>query len=293
MIPICDLTYDHLIDLCNRGFGISDVPCPFCGPGRRDPANRKRRVLRIWSKPGFATYNCARCQAKGWARDNGWGQNNTWQVPCARDEVDPDKVRAQCQLEEARWLWRHRGPIEGTEAEPYLRDVRKCNCEFPATLGYLPPLKQGHHPALISAFGVPHEPQPGVLELSDLNVRGIHLTLLKSDGSGKADVQPNKLFVGPSKGWPIVIAPPTHQLGLAITEGIEDALSVHQAIDVGVWAAGAANRMPPLTALVPADIGRVTIFAHNDEDDQGQRSALALADALFKRGIEVFVEGLE
>ena len=153
----------------------------------------------------------------------------------------------------------------------------------------MPPSKQGHHPALISAFGLS---QSGVLELADLDVRGVHLTFLKPDGTGKADVQPNKIFVGPSKGWPIVIAPPTDLLGLAITEGIEDALSVHQAIDVGVWAAGAANRMPPLAPLVPADIERVTIYAHNDEDGQGQRSALALADALFKRRIEVFVEGL-
>jgi len=51
--------------------------------------------------------------------------------------------------------------------------------------------------------------------------------------------------------------------------------------------------MPQLAPLVPADVGRVTIYAHNDEDGQGQRSALALADALFKRRIEVFVEGLE
>jgi hypothetical protein len=51
--------------------------------------------------------------------------------------------------------------------------------------------------------------------------------------------------------------------------------------------------MPSLAPLIPADVGRVTIYAHNDEDGLGQRSALALADALFKRRIKVFVEGLE
>jgi len=45
-----------------------------------------------------------------------------------------------------------------------------------------------------------------VLEFSDDELHGVHLTLLKPNGSGKAEVQPNKLFVGPSKGWPIVIA---------------------------------------------------------------------------------------
>jgi hypothetical protein len=293
MTPVCYLTYDHLLDLCNRRFGTSDVPCPFCGPSRHDPINRKRRVFRVWSKPGFATYYCARCEEKGWARDqaaNGWAQYNSWQVPPARDEVDAENLRNHRQLEKARWLWRRGEPIEGSPAEVYLGEVRQCGSELPATLRFLPPLKQEHAPALISAFGMPHEPKPGVLELSDGELHGVHLTFLKPDGSGKADVQPNKIFVGPSKGWPIVVAPPTKLLGLAITEGIEDALSVHRAIDIGVWAAGAANRMPPLAALVPADIGRVTIYAHNDED--GRRSALALADALFKRRIEVFVEGL-
>src|SRR5215813_4325457 len=123
MIPVCDLTYDHLLDLCNRRFGVRDVPCPFCGASKNNPSNRKRRVLRIWSKPGFVTYNCARCEKSGWARDNS-SQSNTWQVPTAPNEVDPDNVQDQRQIEKARWLWRRRKPIEGSPAEIYLRDVR-------------------------------------------------------------------------------------------------------------------------------------------------------------------------
>ena len=291
--PVGGATYDGLLDLSNNRFGKSDAPCPFCGPSKRAPANRKRRVLRIWSKPGFASYYCARCEAKGWALDkavHGRGQCNEWQAPSGRDQVDPEDVHHQRQIGRARWLWRHREPIECSPAEIYLRDVRQCDCEFPATFGFLPPLKQGHHPALISGFGIPHEPKQGMLELADLNLRGVHLIRLKPAGSGKAEVQPNKIFVGPSKGWPIVIAPPTDLLGLAITEGIEDALSVHEATGLGVWASGAANRMPALAALIPAYIECVTVYAHDDE--VGQRSARALGDALFARGIEVFVEGL-
>ena len=55
-------------------------------------------------------------------------------------------------------------------------------------------------------------------------VKGIHLTLLRSDGTGKADVTPNKLMIGASAGWPMVIAPVSDAGGLAITEGVEDAL---------------------------------------------------------------------
>src|SRR6476620_11091191 len=50
---------------------MADTACPLCGPGRRSPANRKRRVLRVWhTERGFASYYCARCRERGWAREN-------------------------------------------------------------------------------------------------------------------------------------------------------------------------------------------------------------------------------
>jgi hypothetical protein len=65
------LSYRVLADLVGRT-GMCDVACPVCGPGRRHPANRKRRVLRIWHKErGFATYACARCGSKGFAHEDG------------------------------------------------------------------------------------------------------------------------------------------------------------------------------------------------------------------------------
>jgi hypothetical protein len=73
------------------------------------------------------------------------------------------------------------------------------------------------------------------------NVEVVHLTLLRSEGSGKAEVERPKLFVGSPTNLPIVLAPPNDLLGLAITEGIEDALTVHQATGLGAWAAGAAK----------------------------------------------------
>jgi hypothetical protein len=55
------------------------------------------------------------------------------------------------------------------------------------------------------------------------------LTKLNADGIGKADADASKIMIGKSAGWPICIAPRNDLLGLAITEGIEDGLSVHQA----------------------------------------------------------------
>ena len=155
-------------------------------------------------------------------------------------------------------------------------------------MGFLPARKPEHYPALIAAFGLATETCDG-LPLTADELHGVHLTLLAAEGK-KADLETVKLMVGPSSGWPIVIALPSDLLGLAIAEGIEDALSVHQATGLGVWAAGSATRMPALAARVPSYIEAATIYAH--ADDTGQRFASALADALVDRGVEVFIEGM-
>ena len=114
---------------------------------------------------------------------------------------------------------------------------------------------------------------------------------LQPDGSDKADVEHPKLIIGQgSAGFPICLAPPNDLLGLAITEGVEDALSVHQATGLGAWAAGSAGRMPALAAHVPAYVDCVTIAAHSDPD--GEKGALDLAAALEVRGVEVNIQGL-
>jgi hypothetical protein len=123
------------------------------------------------------------------------------------------------------------------------------------------------------------------------DIRGIHLTFLKPDGSGKADTDRPKIMLGPSCSFPIVIAEPNDGLGLAVTEGIEDGLSVHQATGLGVWAAGSAGRMAALATRVPGYIETVSIFAHND--DAGQKGAYQLADALSNLGVEVLITGAQ
>jgi hypothetical protein len=114
-------------------------------------------------------------------------------------------------------------------------------------------------------------------------VRGIHLTRLKPDGSGKAGIDKDKIMLGHSIGSPIVVAPPNDVLGLAITEGIEDGLTVHQATGLGVWAAGSASRMPALADAIPDYIESVTTTV--DNDDAGRRNSNELARRLHQRGI--------
>jgi hypothetical protein len=204
-----------------------------------------------------------------------------------RQRQERERAHTGKQHDKARWLWSQRRPIQGTIAERYLRS-RGITCPLPPTLAFLPPRKPEQHPAMIAAFALPDEPEPGELG-EPRNVTAVHLTLLNSDGSNKADIERPKLFVGSPGNLPIVLALPNDLLGMAVTEGIEDALSAHQGNGYGAWAAGAAGRMPALAQTVPDYIECVTIFAHRD--DAGQDGALALAAALNRRGIEVRIVG--
>lgn len=181
----------------------------------------------------------------------------------------------------ARWLWQRSQPIQGTVAEIYLRRERGIFCPLPATLRYLSGSER-HPPSMIAAFGFAAEPEPGMLSISENNVVAVHLTKLTTDGRKHPD-QPNKIMLGSGCGVPIIVTPMTDMLGLAICEGIEDALSVHQATGLGAWAAGSAGRMPGLAEAVPDWCDCVTIFA--DGDTTGEHNAALLGEALDARNI--------
>jgi Toprim domain len=212
----------------------------------------------------------------------------------APGDTAPEPVKGTAEYErrqgeKATWLWSQRRPIAGSIAERYLREARGYHGPPPATLGFLPARKREHHPAMIAAFALTDEPEPGVLA-APRDVNAVHLTLLQADGAGKADVKPDKLIIGRPLKRPIVLAPANDLLGLAITEGIEDALTAHAATGLGAWAAGSASFMPKLADTVPTYIEAVTIYAHPDQ--AGQDGAHKLAAALARRGIETFIEGI-
>jgi hypothetical protein len=209
--------------------------------------------------------------------------------PAESEPVKGSTEYERQQHETAAWLWAQRKPITGSIAERYLRDVRGITCALPKTLAFLPARKREHHPAMIGAFALVDEPEPSVVG-APKDVGSVHLTLLKPDGSGKADATPAKLIIGSPRGMPIILAPPNDLLGLAICEGIEDALTAHAATGLGAWAAGAAGFMPKLAAVVPSYIEAVTIFAHADK--AGEAGARQLATVIRRRGIEIRIEGL-
>jgi hypothetical protein len=216
--------------------------------------------------------------------------------PAARAEprVKAPEDRAREQHRKAAWLWQHRQPV----GEIYLRS-RGINCPLPATLGYLAPTKPGHHPALIACFHLPEEVEPGRL-VTTPHIEAVHLTFLKPDGSGKANVSPNKIMVGGSLGLPIVFAPLNDLFGLAVCEGVENGLTILQATGLGVWCAASAGHMPALADTIPHDVEAITIYA--DDDKPGRKGAIDLAEGLYARckrpggflrgEIEIIIEGL-
>ncbi len=64
---------------------------------------------------------------------------------------------------------------------------------------------------------------------------------------------------------------------------IELGLSLHEATGCGVWAAGAAGRMPTLADKVPDYTDCVTIAG--EPDDAGRKGAVELAKRLKARGL--------
>jgi hypothetical protein len=245
--------------------------------------NQRRKVLRVWRiTPTFATYRCARCDLQGYAREDGAAAPDSVELEKAKAEARRlAATTAEAKRRKARWLWGQHRPIIGTSAERYLREVRCYGGPLPATIGFLP-ARGDYTPAMISAFGVPTEIEPEVIAISPAAIQGVHLTRLMHDGSAKAGTDVDKIMIGTPRGAPIVLAAVGDSLGLAITEGIEDALSVYEATGLGTWAAGSASFMPALAAVIPSYVEFVTIVA--DPDSAGQHGADELRLKIADRG---------
>jgi hypothetical protein len=283
------IALDVINQLTGGRLGTFDVPCPECGPFKRATRNQRRTVLRVYRiEEGFAGYHCARCGESGATVDRHGAPPNLIKLAKARAEAaERDRALRAERLSKALWLWSQRRPIAGSVAERYLREARGYGGPLPATLAFLP-ARGDHPPAMIATFGLAREVEPGVIAIADGAVMGVHLTRLRPDGSAKATFEdpdePAKIMIGHSTGSPIILAPPNDLLGLAIAEGIEDGLSVHQDTGLGVWTAGSASRMPALADLVPAYIDCVTVIGDDDED--GRRHASELVCRLQSRKIE-------
>ena len=188
-------------DICGN-----QVLCP--GPGH-SPRDRSLAIRITPDAPeGFLTYSHA---GDDWqtCRDHvrarlGINGASAYERP-ERPRPAPIKDKAE-QHRKAAWQWAHSRPRAGSSVETYLRQAREITCPLPPTLKYLPPRKPGHHPAMIAPFMTYSEGEPGTFGAPHATVDSVHLTLLRADGSDKADIKPNKITVGSPHGKPIVIS---------------------------------------------------------------------------------------
>lgn len=116
----------------------------------------------------------------------------------------------------------------------------------------------------------------------------IHRTYL--DGRQKADIAaPKKLMPGICKLSGVAVRLMPHKELLGIAEGIETAMSAAQIFyGVPVWAA--INSTLLETWEPPEGVRKVVIFADNDPNYTGQKSAYRLANKLFSKDLIVNVE---
>ena len=109
---------------------------------------------------------------------------------------------------------------------------------------------------------------------------GLHRTYITSDGHKAPVMAPKKLFkVYDLSGSSVRLFSPQNGL-LAVTEGIEDALSAMILWQIPAWAVLGTSGMKGF--IPPENVQEVMILSDNDES--GRRSALELAQRLENKG---------
>ena len=178
----------------------------------------------------------------------------------------------------ARRLWGKRRGIKGSPVEVYLAS-RGITDAPPPTIAYLPgalhtPSGQ-RFPCMLAA----------VCRVPDRRVGAIHRTFLAPDGSAKASVKPAKMCLGPVRRAAVRLAPAGPKL--AITEGIETALSVLLSTRLPTWATLSAGGIEDLE-LPPLPLAAEIVICA-DHDTAGIGAAKVAADRFAREGRRVEV----
>ena len=174
-------------------------------------------------------------------------------------------------IEAARKIWKGAGPIIGTAGAAYLFN-RGITMALPDSLRFarLKHPAGGIHPAVVALVVTP-----------DRRIAGVQRIFVAEDGTGKAKVPTPKLSLGRIAGNAIRLGPPATEV--IVTEGLEDALSVQQALRKVTWASAGASMMSRM--VFPLSVERVVIG--RDNDPAGEREAAKAALLFDERGLAV------
>ncbi|MBW6528723.1 toprim domain-containing protein [Sphingomonas sp. RHCKR7] len=164
-------------------------------------------------------------------------------------------------------------PIEGTPAELYLRN-RAITMPLPHTLRFArlaPPKNSG----LLTTNG------PGLLPClvaivtdPDGTLVGIQRTYVTEDGRKAATADGKvKFSLGLVAGGAIQLGAPAETV--VVTEGLEDGLSLAQALGESVWVAAGTSMLPHMSF---ASVTRSVVIGA-DADEAGERAAQKAAEA--------------
>jgi putative DNA primase/helicase len=117
----------------------------------------------------------------------------------------------------------------------------------------------------------------------DGNLIGVHRTFLQPDGSGKADIEPQKASLGPISGGAVRLAPIAEKL--LIGEGLETCLATLQATAMPTWAALSTSGI--IALRLPLIAREIIILADNDDNGAGERAARTAAEHWLAEGRRV------
>jgi phage/plasmid primase-like uncharacterized protein len=116
---------------------------------------------------------------------------------------------------------------------------------------------------------------------------GVHLTYLRRDGGGKAEVtkEYQRECRGAVRGGAIRLIPFEPDVELVLAEGLETSLAASELFGLPCWSAVYAGGLCSL--VLPPEVRRIVIAADNDASGVGQRNALAAYDRWAAEGRSV------
>jgi putative DNA primase/helicase len=176
------------------------------------------------------------------------------------------------RTEYAQRVWRDDRSAVGTVVEVYLR-IRGVTMPVPRSLRF--------HSNLRHPTGAIFPAMVAAIQNRDGQVVAIHRTFLNSDGSGKANVEPQKMTLGRMRGSVVRLA--NTEETICLTEGIETGLSIQQSTGIATWAALGTSNI--CCVELPGHVRELIIAA--DYDLPGLRAAIMARDHFIRRHLRV------
>jgi Toprim domain len=284
------LDYDQLLNLAaGRWRGeVADITCPACSAGRSTAAHRKKRVLRLWRRDGFISFNCARCGIAGHVLDGAAPPDPVkiarFQVEAAERQLEDDLARQRRALA----VWDAASDLAGTVALDYLTRGKATGgraLDVPEgmsgrVLRFHPrcPWRDDDDspivkvPALIALYRDIITDQPKAILRCALTLAGY---------------KRGRKAYGPKAGCAIKLtADEDVEQGLHVGEGVETMLAAMMLGFSPAWALGDTSGVGAIPVL--AGIDALAIIVDRDANGAGQDAASTCFDRWTAAGREVW-----